>query len=340
MKQIDDKAKHGFEEEGSNHETAQRNEKARRSIDSEGSNDIKRRLQRGIRLNLFWLYDQAYDWNHHRKPQNFNDAVDENAQQHQRRPFALARIEQPVGPSQNRINGIGVRHVEGQAGDASKLGFKARFKLTSALGFCRTSLVSCPRLKVARRHAAHRQHAVRTAGHAWPYNGAGADPHAVLEGDVAHHEVEGGFLEVVVAAEEKRALGEAAVVSEGDLAEVVDPHVFADPAVVAHGELPRVFDGDARFEDHTAPDVGSEKSQQGALEGAGPGEPGLEEHAGDEDPQYTREPRARAVVRVVELVESRRRHQMLIERAVFVSTGNSMQSTHKSASCLWPHSFK
>lgn len=152
---------------------------------------------------------------------------------------------------------------------------------------------------------------MRTAGHARANTGASADPNAVLEGDVAHHEVEGGFLVVVVAAEEEGALGEAAVVAEGDLAEVVDPHVLADPAVVAHGELPRVFDGDARFEDHATTHFGAEKAQQGALEGAGPRKPGLEEQAGDENPKDTREPRARAVVRVVELVESRRAHETL-----------------------------
>ena len=106
-------------------------------------------------------------------------------------------------------------------------------------------------------------------------------------------------------------MGEAAVVAEGDMAEVVDPHVLANPAVVTNGEFPGVFDGDARFEDHASPDVGAEKAKEGTFEGAGPGEPSLEEQAGDEDPQDTREPRARAVVRVVELVESRRAHETL-----------------------------
>ena len=46
----------------------------------------------------------------------------------------------------------------------------------------------------------------------------------------------------------------------------------------------QVLDGDARLEDHAAPHFGTEKAQEGALEGAGPGEPGLEEQAGNEDP--------------------------------------------------------
>ena len=74
-------------------------------------------------------------------------------------------------------------------------------------------------------------------------------------------------------------MGKAAVVTKGNLAEVVDPCVFTDPAVIADCELPRVLDSNARFEDHTAPDVCAEKAQEDALEGAWPGEPGLEEKA-------------------------------------------------------------
>ena len=115
----------------------------------------------------------------------------------------------------------------------------------------------------------------------------------------------------MVAAKKKGTLGEAAVASDCDLAKVVNPHVFTDPRVVADNELPRVFDGDARFKDHATSHFGAEKAHEGTLECVGPREPGLEEQAGDEDPQDTREPRARAVVRVVELVESRRVHETL-----------------------------
>ena len=99
------------------------------------------------------------------------------------------------------------------------------------------------------------------------------------------------------------------MIANGDLAEVVDPHVFADPRVIADNQFPWVFDGDARFEDHVSPDFGAEKAQEGALEGAGPGKPGLEEQARYKNPKDTRKPGARMVVRVVELVESRRVHE-------------------------------
>ena len=86
------------------------------------------------------------------------------------------------------------------------------------------------------------------------------------------------------------------MVAKGDSAEVVDPHIFANPSVVAYDELPRVLDGDARLEDHAEPHFSTEKAQEGALKGAGPREPSLEEQARNEDPKGTRQPGARAVV--------------------------------------------
>ena len=168
-----------------------------------------------------------------------------------------------------------------------------------------------PGFKVSSRDTPHGKHTVRTARHTRTHTGTRANPNPVFKRDVAHHQVEGGFLVVVVSAKKQGALREAAVVAEGDLTEVVDPHVLADPAVVTDDQFPGVLDGDARFEDHAAPDVRTEKAQEGAFEGARPGEPGLEEQAGDDDPQDTHEPRARIVVRVVELVESRRVHETL-----------------------------
>ena len=72
-------------------------------------------------------------------------------------------------------------------------------------------------------------------------------------------------------------MGEAAVVAEGDLTEVVNPHIFSYPAVVSHSEFPRVLDCDARFEDHATPDFRAKEAQEVALEGVWPRKPGLEE---------------------------------------------------------------
>ena len=126
LEQIDQKPKKGFEQNAPIMAPHNAMRKREGSVDSDGSHDIKRRLQHWIRLNLFWLYNQAYDWNHNCKSQDFNDAVDENAQQHHDRLLSFARIEQPVGPLKDRENGIGVRHGGGQAGDAGKVSVTVR----------------------------------------------------------------------------------------------------------------------------------------------------------------------------------------------------------------------
>ena len=168
-----------------------------------------------------------------------------------------------------------------------------------------------PGFEISSRNTPHGKHTVRTAGHARAYTCPRTNPNPVLKGDVADHQVKGGLLVIVVSAKKQGALREAAVVAEGDLTEVVNPHVLTDPAVITYCKFPRVLDGDARFEDHSAPDGRTKKAQEGAFEGTGPREPSLKEQARDEDPQYAHEPRTRMVVRVVELVESRRVHETL-----------------------------
>ena len=81
LEKVDRKTKQGFEQERANHETAQRDEKARGGVDAEGSDSIECRLQGWVRLNRFRPNNQADDWNHHREPQNLDDAVDDDAQQ-------------------------------------------------------------------------------------------------------------------------------------------------------------------------------------------------------------------------------------------------------------------
>ena len=117
-----------------------------------------------------------------------------------------------------------------------------------------------PSFEISSRNTPHGKHTVRTAGYAWAYTCPRTNPNPVFKGDVAHHQVEGGLFVVVVSAKKQGALREAAVAADCDLAEVVDPHVLADPAVVTDGQFPGVLDGDARFEDHAAPDACTEET--------------------------------------------------------------------------------
>ena len=101
--------------------------------------------------------------------------------------------------------------------------------------------------------ASHGQNTVGTAGDPWSHIGTSANPHTVFEGDVTHPQVEGGFLVVVIPAQEERSLGKATMIPKSDLSEVVNPNVFANPTVVSNDQFPRVLDGHAWFDDDAFP---------------------------------------------------------------------------------------
>ena len=143
-----------------------------------------------------------------------------------------------------------------------------------------------PRLEVARGRAAHGQDAVRPAGHARAQAGARPDPNPVFKGDVTHDKVEGGLFVVVVAAKEKGALGQATVVAYGHLAEVVDPDLIPNPAVVPDGQFPRVLDGHAWLHHDPSANLGPKRLQQASLQAIGPRKPSLEEPRRNEGPDH------------------------------------------------------
>ena len=62
------------------------------------------------------------------------------------------------------------------------------------------------------------------------------------------------------------------------MAEVVDPDLFPNPAVVTDGQFPRVLDGHAWLDDHATPNFGAKQSQPTSLEQTRPGEPYLEKN--------------------------------------------------------------
>ena len=158
-------------------------------------------------------------------------------------------------------------------------------KLAHGLHLCRVALVNRPRFKVACCGATHGKHAVRVASHAWSYTRASANPHSVFQGDFADHQVEGGFLVIVIAAEKQSALGDAAVVTKGHLSEVVDPHFFADPSVVANGKLPRIFDLHARLDDHSNANLSAKQFKNVTFQRIRPRKPCEEEKARKNEPK-------------------------------------------------------
>ena len=90
----------------------------------------------------------------------------------------------------------------------------------------------------------------------------GGDPAAGLEVDAAEAEVKGGLTPVVVASAEVNALRQTNVVFDDDGGKVVDPEVFAEPAVVADGKPPGEFDFDAGFDADALAEGGTEAAQE------------------------------------------------------------------------------
>lgn len=123
------------------------------------------------------------------------------------------------------------------------------------------ALVDGPLVEVARRNAAEGQDAVGAAGDAGSNGGFGPNPNPIFQGDCACDEVKRGFLVVVIAAEQQRALRNANMIADAHLGEVVNPNLFADPHVASYGELPRIFDGDPRLDDDALSDFGSEEAE-------------------------------------------------------------------------------
>ena len=142
---------------------------------------------------------------------------------------------------------------------------------------CRLTLINRPCVEILSRNAPHGKHAVRVADHARSHTGMRADPYAVLDDDVAHHQVKGGLLVIVVAAKQKSSRERQQWFPIETWPKLSIHTCSPIQQWVTDGELPRVFDGDARFENHTTTHFGTEEAQEGALEGTGPGEPGLKE---------------------------------------------------------------
>ena len=112
----------------------------------------------------------------------------------------------------------------------------------------------------------------------------GADPDAVFQHDGLHNEIERWLFVVVVAREQEGALGDADVRADGHLLEVVDPHMLAEPAVVADRELPGEFDLHRGFDHHAAAHSGSEAAQPPDFGQTQHGQLMPEEHRADHVP--------------------------------------------------------
>jgi len=71
---------------------------------------------------------------------------------------------------------------------------------------------------------------------------------------------------IVAAGAEISVLRNADMTADGDIFDIVDPHVLTDPAMIANREPPGVFDADVWFEVNAMTDLRTEQTEQSRLE--------------------------------------------------------------------------
>jgi hypothetical protein len=86
-----------------------------------------------------------------------------------------------------------------------------------------------------------------------------------MENNWAAEQLHIGGGPIVVAGAEIGSLRNAGMRSDRDRGEIIDPNVFAEPAVVANFEVPGEFDSNAWLYVDALADTGSEQAKDGAL---------------------------------------------------------------------------
>jgi len=133
--------------------------------------------------------------------------------------------------------------------------------------FRRIATIDARRLKIGRGDWAGGQDRMSSDSDTRPHPTAGAEPRAVLHCDGLHDQIERGQFIVVTARAEKRARRNADVVANDDSLQVQQPALLAQPHVIAHRELPRKGNDDARFDDNALSDAGTKRAQHTTFQG-------------------------------------------------------------------------
>ena len=66
----------------------------------------------------------------------------------------------------------------------------------------------------------------------------------------------------MIAGAEINSLGNAAVAADLDLSQRIKPDTFTDPGVITDFNVPRIFNVDGRFENHTLANASPEQAQK------------------------------------------------------------------------------
>jgi len=114
------------------------------------------------------------------------------------------------------------------------------------------ALVDLVCIKIFSCHTLNRQDRMCFAGYSRTYYRFSADPNPVFEMDWQHHQIKLLRSVVMITGEQHSALRNTDTFADNDVGKIINPYLFADPAIVADKKFPWVFDIDARL-NHYSP---------------------------------------------------------------------------------------
>jgi hypothetical protein len=117
-------------------------------------------------------------------------------------------------------------------------------------------------LKVVDRYAAQAEDGAFLDGYSWTHYRARREPGLGLDSDRPDYQVEVGPAPVMIARAQVNPLGQAAMIANLNLSQIVYPDVLTDPRVIANSQAPRELDTDAGLNGHLPADPGAKSPQQ------------------------------------------------------------------------------
>jgi len=89
------------------------------------------------------------------------------------------------------------------------------------------------------------------------HNCTGTNPYAIFQGYWLDYQIKGAFLIIVIAGEQRCALRNTGIWTNGDHYQAIEPNIFTDPRIVAYSEVPRIFNVYIRFNRDIATNSGA-----------------------------------------------------------------------------------
>lgn len=122
--------------------------------------------------------------------------------------------------------------------------------------------IDCPGLQILVRDTAKPKHCPFADRDPRPNRAARGDPGPVVDVDRAGNEIERRSRPVMVTGAQIRPLRDAAIRTDRDIVEIVDPDILAEPRVIPNFESPGELHSYARFDLHALADLGTERTKE------------------------------------------------------------------------------